>query len=287
MTIKSADKKQLILAELEELDMEGLGETLAMLDNYTITPPSPADKDHLLACLTPVLEKQNSDKNLATSKQRTLCQECYERLQLVAAQTKLLSRWFIILSAVILLSGLSVINALDGDTLRFMANAAPLLGILTILYQFRANYNHMTELEASCPYTPAQLASARLLAVLAYDILLCLAASLFANFENYVLWQVVAHWLAPLLLTLGIALLASLQFGILGGCLLSTVAWALNVTFSKNGKSLFSVLLPHISIIYLDFLSASLGLLLLIYFFKRLDTAAWHSKNQHIRRPSC
>lgn len=282
MTTKSDDKNQVLLAELKENDMEGLGKTLGMLDNYTITPPSSADTDHLLAILTPVLAAQRAEKSLITSKQSTLSQVLNERLQLVASQTKLLSRWFIILSAVILPLGLCVTNALAGDTLRFMANAAPLLGILTILYQFRANYNYMSELEAACPYTPAQLAAARLLAVLGYDILLCLAATPFANCENYVLWQVVAHWLAPLLLTLGIALLTSLQFGIWGGCLLSAAAWALNLILNKDGKSVLSVLLPHTSIIYLDLLSAGLGLLLLIYFFKRLDTtSAWQSKNQH------
>lgn len=280
MTIKSADKKQALLAELGEMETEGLQKTLDLLDNYSITPPSPADTDYLLHQLTPILE-QSAPTDFVVAQNDTPSFAA-DRLQLAISQTRLFSWRFVAVSIVFFLLGIKLTTALNGDTLRFLANASPLLGILTILYQFRANYNHMSELEAACPYTPAQLTLAKLIAVLCYDILLGLAATPFASYGNYVLWQVVAHWLAPLLLTLGIALLGSLGFGISGGCLLSAAAWAFNLAVSKDGKSILSYLLPQISIVYIDLLSGALGLTILAFSFSRLNTlAAWMNENQH------
>jgi hypothetical protein len=270
VTIKSVEQKQALLAELEAIDMEDITKTLDSLDNYTVTPPSSKDTAHLLALLAPILEEELNLKN-STSDKTSPFSPISKHFQLALSQTRLFSKWFVVLSILLFLFGIGLTSTLDGDTLRFLANASPLLGILTILYQFRANYNHMHELEDACPYTPAQLTAAKLLAVLGYDILLCLGATFFADCENYALWQVITHWLAPLLLTLGIALLGSFQFGISGGCLISTAAWALNLAASKDGKSIFSFLLPQTPIIYLDLLSATLGLTFLAFSLSRLS----------------
>jgi hypothetical protein len=271
MTTKSVDKKQELCAELNEPKTQELLKTLDLLDQYSVTPPSAEATDRLLSLLAPVLKEQTSRESLIAPETTTRFSRISERVRLAHSQTRLLSRWFVLLSVLFLLVGLSITTVLDGDTLRFLANASPLLGILTILYQFRAHYNHMNELEDACPYTPAQLAAAKLVVVFGYDVVLCLAATPFVGYGDYMLWQVITHWLAPLLLTLGIALLSSLQFGISGGCLLSTAAWALCLLGSKDGHTIFSHILPHAPIIYLDLLSAAFGLLLLFFSFYRLN----------------
>ncbi|MCE5286831.1 MAG: hypothetical protein LLG02_13435 [Pelosinus sp.] len=282
MTIKSDDKKKELLDELGEGDLENLNTVFNYLDSYPVTPPPTEATDHLLALLTPVLQENSIQKDVQVPAAHSVFDTLTERLELIQAQLRLFSRGFVILSVLFFLCGLSLTTALDGDTLRFLANASPLLGILTVIYQFRAQQNHMNELEAACPYTPAQLASARISVVLVYDILLCLAATSIVSYgEDYVLWQVVTHWLAPLLLTLGIALLGSLRFGIFGGSLLSTAAWAFNLAASKDGNSLFSFLLPHTPVMYVDLLGAGIGLILLCFAFSGLHGLhVWEGDNQ-------
>jgi hypothetical protein len=271
MTIKSIEKKQALIAELGETDIDGLTKTLEVLDNYTVAPPSAEATDHLLAIVTLGLPEQPVHEDFAAEKDIHFF--ILARLQLALSQARLFSCSFIAFSILLLLCGIGLTSMLNGDTVRFLANAAPLLGILTLLYQFRSNYNRMNELEATCPYTPAQLAAARLLLVLVYDTLLCLAATFLVSNNHYELWQVIVHWLAPLFLTLGIALLSSLHFGIWGGCLLSTAVWVINLVASKDGKSIFSVLVPYTPIIYLDLIGTAIGLTLLAFAYRRLSRA--------------
>ena len=266
MTIQSAEKKHALIAELGETDIDGLTKTLEVLDNYTVTPPSAEATDHLLKILTSELPEQPVQKNFTAEKNTPFF--IFARLQLVLSQTRLFSCSFIALSILLLLCGMGLTTMLNGDTVRFLTNAAPLLGILTVLYQFRSNYNHMNELEDARPYTPAQLAAARLLLVLVYDTSLCLVATFLVSYNHYELWQLIAHWLAPLFLTLGIALFSSLHFGIWGGCLLSTAVWGVNLAASKDGKSIFSVLAP-----YLDIIGTAIGLILLTLSYRRLSRA--------------
>lgn len=268
MTTKSAEKKQALIAELGESDINGLTKTLEILDNYTVAPPSAEATDQLLNVLTLELPELPVHSDFAAYKNTDLL---LAQLQLALSQTRLFSFPFIAISILLILLGINMTILFNGNTMRFLANAAPLLGILTILYQFRSNYNNMNELEAACPYTPAQLAAARLLVVLAYDILLCLAATFFINHGDYELWQVIVHWLAPLLLTLGIALVSSLYFGIWGGCLLSTALWAINLVATKNGTSIFAVFVPNTPGIYIDLLGTALGLALLAFSYRALD----------------
>ncbi len=271
MAIKPAEKKQTIINELEELEPDDLMQTLEALDDYTVPTPSEKDTDRLLAALSPVLKEQFIHNTDLEKREHFFI---LPQLRLAISQTRLLSFPFIALSILVSLCGIAAANMLNGNTVRFLANAAPLLGILTIMYQFRSNYNHMDELEAACPYTRSQLAAAKLLVVLGYDILLCLILTPFVNMGNYMLWQIIIHWLAPLILTLGIALFCSMQFGIWGGCLISTAVWAANLAISKNGKNIFSVLSPTAPAIYLDLISIMLGIALLVFFLHHLSHSA-------------
>lgn len=271
MKIESVEKKKALIAELGEPDTDGLTKTLELLDNYTVIPPSTEATDHLLALLTPAMQEQVGLQNFAVEK------SSHFFLQLTLSQTRLFSFSFIALSILLLLCGINLTTMLNGNTVRFLANAAPLLGVLTIIYQFRSDYNHMSELEAACPYTPAQLTAARLLVIIGYDTLLCLAATTFVSYGDYGLWPVIAHWLAPLLLTLGMALFSSLHFGIWGGCLLSTAVWAINLAATKDGKSIFSVLSPTTPTLYLDLASAVFGLTLLAFSYSRLGRTGTES----------
>jgi hypothetical protein len=270
MTIQADDKKTRLLHELnEELDKEGLLSTMHLLDKYTVAPPSAQATDNLIALLKPVLREQHVLTEAAVKK-AWVPEYCKlpNVLHLVQPQTMLLSKWFIALSILVILVGLGITIAMDGNTVKFLANAAPVLGILTVLYEFRSKLSGVSELEAACPYSPAQLATARLIVVLSYDILLCLAVTPVVSYwQGHVLWQVVVSWLAPLLLMLGIALSVSIRFGITGGCLVAATVWTFRLTAAYS-NSVFSFLLSRQSA---DLISLAVGVGLLLYAYKR-----WH-----------
>lgn len=270
--MQPSDKKEQILAEIGETqNREKMLKTMEQLDRYVVTSPSARAADELIARLKPVLREQAAVLPLATDQGEGFMVPVVFRL--VRPQAMLLSRWFVLVSALFLLAGLALANVAGGDTVRFLANAAPVLGILTALYEFRAKLSGVNELEATCPYSPAQLATARLLVVLGYDILLCLAATPVVSYwQGLVLWQVVVSWLAPLLLMLGVALTASLRLGIFGGCLVSGTVWALWFAVSGGG-SVFSSVLPGQPALLADFIGLALGVVLLLYSYSRWNDA--------------
>ena len=270
MSAPQEDKKHRIITELgEETGREELLKTMGQLDKFTVTPPSAKATEDLIAFLKPVMREEASARKVTSA----ACSEEYSGvplvLQLVRPQAMLLSKWFILASALVLLAGLQLTNEFNGNTLLFLANASPVLGILTVFYEFRAKLSGVNELEAACPYSPAQLAAARLIVVLGYDILLCAAATpLVSYWQGGIMWQVVVGWLAPLMLMLGIALAVSLRFGIVGGCIVSSTVWALQLMVS-GGNSVFSLLLAEGQTVAANLASLTVGILLLLYSYKR------------------
>ena len=126
----------------------------------------------------------------------------------------------------------------------------------------------MLELELVCLPSPLQLAVARLVIVLGYDLGLGLALSL-------VLWtggtgQVLAltlAWLMPLLLVAGLALLLSLRLSVQAAALLAYGSWiaVLAITTISNLHTL--LLAPALSV-----LPGCIGLALLSIALLRLHT---------------
>jgi hypothetical protein len=104
--------------------------------------------------------------------------------------------------------------------------SGPLLSYLGTIVAFRGRRTRVLELELVCLSPPLQLALARMVIVLGYDVGLGLALSL-------VLWagnsgQVLAltlSWLMPLLLVAGLALLLSLRLSIRTAASLAYGSW--------------------------------------------------------------
>jgi hypothetical protein len=267
MSMRSEAKPEQILAELEETtDRTALLHTMEQLDGYRVSPPSKQETAALIALLKPYLPEQTA--NSADPVQETLLR-IPTVLQLVRPQMMLLNKWFVAVSVLFLLVGLGLTNAANGNTLKFLTNAAPLLGILTVFFEFRAKLSGMDELEAVCPYSPAQLATARLLVVLGYDILLCLAVTpLVGLWQGQLFWRVIVGWFAPLLMILGIALAVSLHFRVMNGCLIATAFWVLQIGLSE-GKIVKLGLLFGRSPLKADLIRMGVGGLLLLYTFLR------------------
>jgi hypothetical protein len=279
MANQLSNKKGQILTELgEETEQAELVQTMEHLDHFTVDAPSAESVEALIAFLKPILQEelfmtQEDDRVILTSEEPSVSIKVGVSgrcrmpgvLQLVQPQAMLLSRWFVLASVLILIVGLWITKAVNGNMLHFLANASPFLGIFTVFYEFRAKLSGTLELEIACPYSPAQLAAARLLVVLSYDILLCLVATPFVSYcQGQMLWQVIVSWFAPLLLVLGIALAVALRFGIVGGCLVAATIWMVQLAASARGP-MAVLLLPKKVAIFADFISMGVGALLLLY----------------------
>ncbi len=294
------DKKEQILTELgEDTERADLIWTMQRLDRHIVDAPSAESTEALLSFLKPIVVKESVPAQEAVKVPLTpgtmagaretfpaikmpasVKTGIFKRrrlpiiLQLIQPQAMLLSKGFVFVSLVALIVGLTITKAVNGDMLLFLANASPVLGILTVFYEFRARLSGTLELEIACPYSPAQLATARLFVVLCYDVLLCFIATPFVSYyQGQMLWQVIVSWFAPLLLVLGIALAVSLRFGIVGGCLIAATVWLVQLAASQRGP-LAALLLPKSMAIFADFISMGVGALLLIYAYLHWKSAS-------------
>lgn len=280
MITENNDKKNQLIEELGgQRETEPLLRVMEQLDHYKVDSPTSQETEDLIAFLKPVLREQTLPARQVLHTEVSAEPYLFSVIQLVEPQVMLLSKWFIVLSIVCMTMGLMLTNAFDGNTMKFLTNAAPILGILTVFYEFRAKLNGVSELEATCPYSQAQLATARLIVVLGYNSLLCLLATPVVSYwQGQVLWIVVVGWSAPLLLMLGIALAASIRLGIIGGCLVSMSVWALQFAIGRSGF-LLSSLLHKQSTMVTEIISLVIGLALIFYSYKR-----WHLNEIFLRK---
>ncbi|MBU2702842.1 hypothetical protein Ga0466249_003977 [Sporomusaceae bacterium BoRhaA] len=161
--------------------------------------------------------------------------------RLVKPQINILNWRFMALTSLIIFVGI-VLTKGNADSLIFLTNVAPILGLLTLFCEHRAALYDTSELEASCPYTPAQLAGARIIVTLGYTIIVCLTATGIISFsfsemltkEKILLWKAILDWLAPMVFLLGVALASSLRFGIISGCSCAFVMWAAQIIFEQS-----------------------------------------------------
>ncbi len=263
------NKRQEIVRDMdEELVNIDINDVFDQLDKYHIEPPSMEDTNQLIQSLKPVFIKENAAIRqgprfrdvVANARQNNAVPII---LQLIESQTILMSRGFIFLTIALFVIGLLLANLFQSDSPRFLIIASPFLGLLTLFYEYRSQIYTVEEIEASCFYSPAQVATARILVVLSYNLMLCTVATVIIGpAYNIVFWNLMLNWLAPLLLMLGVALFTSLKFGITGGCMMAGALWTAQITL-VDGVSFLHFLLPNLTTIFIDVVSMLLGIGLL------------------------
>jgi hypothetical protein len=191
-----------------------------------------ADTQRLLAALAPLVP--------ARSAVREAIQVHYARrragiawmLDTARAQVSILrpSFWLVSVAVTVLCAYLELAPWENVDAVLFLRATAPLLAFLSITAMFRGAGLRMLECEIACPPTALQLAIARLVIVLGYDIGLglCLGLALWLHGVPGAPGEVsflalTLHWLTPLLLVAGLALVLSLR---LPAALASGIAYA-------------------------------------------------------------
>ena len=204
---------------------------LLRLSEWQAPQPEPADTRRLLARLATELP--------ALSPVRQAIREHRQHrvaflLATARAQVSLFGLGFWLVSALITLVGVGAVavlrNVVPDQALVLQALvlriSGPLLALLGTIVAFRGRGARVLELELVCLPSPLQLAIARLVIVLGYDVGLSLALSLllWAGGSGQVL-ALTLSWFTPLLLVAGLALLLSLRLSIQVAASLAYGSW--------------------------------------------------------------
>ncbi len=238
------------------------------LSEWQAPQPSSADTRRLLARLMPQIPGFSPVRQAIQQQQQSQRSSISWLLATARAQVSLFGWAFWLVSALVTLVGAEVVSRkilLDqGEML--LRVTGPFLAYLGAIVAFRGTGMQVLELELACLPSPLQLALARLVIVLGYDLGLglTLGLALWAGGADQVL-ALLLSWFMPLLLVAGLALLLSLRLSVQAAGSLAYGSWLAVLAF--DGISPLQVL-PFTPLS--DVLLGSLGLALLAVALLRL-----------------
>jgi hypothetical protein len=177
---------------------------------------TPADTEHLLAALAPLVPQRSAVRQAVRAHYARQRGSLAWLLDTTRAQVSILRPTFWLASAAVTLLGVYLeLASRNKDSALFLRALGPLLAYLGISAVFRGVGLRTVECEIACPPSPLQLTLARLVVVLGYDVALGLCLSvvgwLRAMHGGAGFLAVTVHWLMPLLLVAGLALVLSLR----------------------------------------------------------------------------
>jgi hypothetical protein len=212
-------------AEPEEI--ADLLPALGRLSEWQAPQPSPTDTQRLLARLMPQMPALSPVRQAIRARQQRQGASLSWLLETARTQVSLFGLDFWLASVLATLVGTSVVLSKDFSTQELVLRAiGPVLAYLGTIFAFRGTGAQVLEFELVCLPSPLQLAVARLVIVLGYDLGLGFALGL-------ALWmggvgQVLAltlSWFMPLLLVAGLALLLSLRLSVQTAAALAYGSW--------------------------------------------------------------
>ena len=280
------EKRKQILREIgESPESSSMDCVFDEMDKYRLRAPSKNATRQLINTLKTVMMQETPDTRREL-RFRDILAKTQERnglpviLQLVGLQTTLMSRWFIVGTVIFLALGLMLSSDFSSDASQFLITVSPILGLLTLSHEYRAQLYKVEELESVCRYSPVQVAAARIFVVLGYNVILGTVSTLLVeSTSNVVFWKLIINWLGPLFLILGIALAASLTLGILQGCLAAAAVWLAQITLMENSL-LIELLSPYPAGVAGDIASMILGIGLMYFSlrFWRWEIRLFHAR---------
>lgn len=188
--------------------------TVRRLSEWQAPHPTPADTRRLLTVLSAELPVSSPVRQAIGEHRR---HRISFLLTTARAQVSLFGLDFWLVSALVTLLGAVVVLRSGVLSIQevVLRASGPLLAYLGTLVAFRGREARVLELELVCLPSPPQLALARLVIVLGYDVGLGLALSLmlWAGGAGHVL-VLTLSWLTPLFLVAGLALLLMLRLSV-------------------------------------------------------------------------
>src|SRR5579885_3198242 len=255
--LDSADHLADALREQGEAPEEiaDLAPALLSLSAWQAPQPTAADTERLLARLMPALPNLSPVRQAIRARRMSQRGRLAALLETARTQVSLFHPAFWLLSAAVMLAGAAAMlsNASLDQSLLLRA-IGPFLAYLGTTTAFRGVNLRVLEFELACPSSPTQLALARLVIVLGYDVGLGLALSLALWAHDKTSFRMLTlYWLMPLLLVAGLALLLSLRLPVRTAAAISYGGWltllALDSTGALVGRSLFTPLSVQVEVI--------------------------------------
>ena len=239
------------------------------LSEWQAPRPSPADTQRLLVQLARALPALSPVRQAIRAHRQRQGAGVRWLLATARIQVSLFGPAFWLVSALVTLLGAGVVlSKVLPDQGLLLRASGPFLAYLGTSIAFRGTTARALECELVCPPSAVQLALARLVVVLGYDVALGLALSL-------ALWvggteQVAAlmlSWFMPLLLVAGLALVLSLRLSIQVAASLAYGGWLAALAMDANVNLPLLRLTPAT-----DALLGGIGLALLAVALLRLPT---------------
>ncbi len=226
------DNSEQLMSTLQEQDatpdeIAELTPVLMRLSEWHAPTPTVLDTRRLLVHLTPHLPTFSPVRAAISARRRSVVKKCCWFIEIASVQASLLRPSFWLLTALIFCLGVLVIfSPFGGASVFLLRVTSPLIVYFGTVRMFRSSHLHTLEHELVCPPSPQQLILARLSIILGYDTLLGLCTS-------FLLWShgggnfllLTLHWITPLLLVSGIALLLSLFISVTTAALLTYAVW--------------------------------------------------------------
>lgn len=225
------DSPDWLIAALREQDLpeeeaRALAPTLALLASWEAPAPTPADTARLVRQLAPLVPSPSPVRAALRARPSGVVPRLRGGLDWVVLQASLFRPWFWLSSAAIVVLGLALISRVDLSASLVLELVGPALSYLAVAAACRVAPARTLEIELACPVSAAQLTLTRLLVVLGYDVALGLGLSLALRASPGVgVLALSLHWLAPLLLLTGLALLLSGRLGVHLALTVVTLIW--------------------------------------------------------------
>jgi hypothetical protein len=241
-----------IAGKLRELDLpteeiDTLAPVALLFSRGQPPEPTTADTRQLVAYLSSAMPTLSPVRQAIRAHQQRQGAGVRGLLATARTQVSLFGLDFWLVSALVTLVGAVVVLSNVGDGLSgqevLLRASGPFLAYLGTVVAFRGMQGRVLECELVCLPSPLQLALARLVIVLGYDVGLGLALSLalWAGGAEQVL-ALTLSWLMPLFLVTGLALLLSLRLSVQVAASLAYAGWlavvALGTTSSLQALSL-------------------------------------------------
>ncbi len=189
----------------------------------------------------------------------------------------LLGPWFWILGALLLLLGFLIAPAFKAEAILMLVILLPLTALMSVVHALHRLRSGAREVEVSCPTSIVQVMVALVLAIVCFDALLGLIATVgvaLAQWAPFV--TLLTAWLGPLLLIVGISFPIALRWGTLPAVVIGSGPWLILIVLSfmlPNTGLSQSLWMPQDSFsIVAHFLAAGLGALILLLLFLRGST---------------